>query len=110
VVAAQCQGRLSERLSLPEKKTDIYRTGAHTLWGAALPYYFIVSKLIEAGTISLKEAVANIEASPADDRFLIVAYQDGGLITVSAAALPFQLGARKADWWRPYKFASRSLR
>jgi hypothetical protein len=81
---------------------------ANTLWGAALPFYVLVSRTVEADPPSLDEAVSRIEASPDDERFLIVAYQDGGLITVTGKHLPFQVNARKADWWRPYRSASRS--
>jgi hypothetical protein len=79
-----------------------------TLWGLALPDYFYISKAFEAEAPTLKEAVLKIEASADADGFLIVAYQDAGLISVSGALLPFQIGARNAEWWAPYKSASRS--
>jgi hypothetical protein len=81
---------------------------SETLWGSALPHYFHVCKFVEAEAPSLKGAVVKIEASTDTDGFLIVGYQDGGLISVSGATLPFQIDARKAEWWAPYKSASRS--
>jgi hypothetical protein len=82
---------------------------SETLWGLALPYYLCVSEAVETEGIPLKEAVSKIEASSAKDRFLIVAYQDGGIISVSGIMLPFQEEARIADWWAPYTSASHSL-
>jgi len=80
---------------------------SETLWGAALPYYLSVSKSVEAEALPLKEAVSKIEASSAKDRFLLVAYQDGGMISVSGTVLPFQKEAKIANWWAPYTSASR---
>ncbi|MBS0219678.1 MAG: hypothetical protein JSR91_02955 [Proteobacteria bacterium] len=82
---------------------------SETLWGLALPYYLSIAKSVEANSLTLKEAVEQVEASPSADRFLLVAYQDAGVISVSGVALPFQIAARDAKWWAPYKSASRSL-
>jgi hypothetical protein len=81
---------------------------SETLWGSALPYYLSVSRSFEADAPALKQAVEAVEASGERDRFLIVAYQDGGLISVSAVELPFQANARPADWWAAYASAQRS--
>jgi hypothetical protein len=81
-----------------------------TLWGSALPYYLYVSKLFEASAPSLKEAATVVEASAETDKFLLIAYQDGGVISVSGLALPFQASAKRAEWWAPYKSAARSLK
>jgi hypothetical protein len=70
-----------------------------TLWGTSLPYYLFVSPLIEDKRLSLQDAVASAESWPSKDRFLLVAYQDGGLISVSGMLLPFQEEARPAEWW-----------
>jgi hypothetical protein len=75
---------------------------SETLWGTALPYYLYISMAFEARPPMLKQAVVEIEASGGSEKFLIVAYQDGGLISVSGAVLPFQMKARTADWWAPY--------
>ena len=75
---------------------------SEVLWGTSLPFYISVSRSFEAEARSLQEDVLRIEASPAADNFLIVAYQDGGLITVSGMILPFQVQAAPADWWRPW--------
>ena len=76
------------------RKTD-------TLWGLALPYYLIASKVAEIEPMPLDRAVARVEASGLHNEFLIVAYQDGGVISISGDVLPFQEHAKKADWWRP---------
>lgn len=71
-----------------------------TLWGTALPYYLSVSASREPETLPLTEAVADVAGKP-NKTFLVVAYQDGGIITVSGSLLAFQNGADPAEWWRP---------
>jgi hypothetical protein len=75
---------------------------SETLWGTALPYYLYISKGPEGGPLALKQAVVEIEAAAEPERFLVVAYQDGGVISVSGTVLPFQRTARDAAWWAPY--------
>jgi hypothetical protein len=82
---------------------------SETLWGAALPYYLRISRSAEADARSLKKAVELIEGSAEEENFLAVAHHDGGLISVSGVLLPFQVDVEKADWWRPYRYASRCL-
>jgi hypothetical protein len=74
---------------------------SETLWGLRLPYYVIASKTPEAEMMSLQEAVSNAETAKIPDAFVVAAYQDGGLITVSGVVLPFQIDALPADWWWP---------
>jgi len=80
---------------------------SQTLWGTALPHYLYVSQSFKGEAPSLNDAVSNVEALLEADAFLIVAYQDGGLITVSGSKLPFQADVQDASWWGPYKSASR---
>jgi len=70
-----------------------------TLWGTSLPFYLFVSPLIEDKRLLLRDAVASAESWPSKERFLLVAYQDGGLISVSGMVLPFQEEAQTAEWW-----------
>jgi hypothetical protein len=81
---------------------------SETLWGTALPHFLSISKSAEADVPTLEQTVVQTEASAEREKFLVVAYQDGGLISVSGMVLPFQVDARRAEWWRPYKSASRS--
>lgn len=76
------------------KKSDL-------LWGTAMPAYLLVSSSTETTQLPLDEAVSQIENAKASDRFVIIAYQDGGLISVTGTKLPFQENADKADWWYP---------
>ena len=76
------------------RKTD-------TLWGLSLPYYLRISTSAETQAAPLDDAVARIESARPSDEFVIVAYQDGGIISVSGRQLPFQEHAKRADWWRP---------
>ena len=70
-----------------------------TLWGTSLPYYLFVSPLIEDKRLLLRDAVADAESWPSKERFVLVAYQDGGLISVTGMVLPFQEEAQLAEWW-----------
>ena len=74
-----------------------------TLWGTVLPYHASVSRTKETENLPLWEAVARIEAAQEPDRFLVVAYQDGGVTSVSGTRFPFQADARPAEWWEPYR-------
>jgi hypothetical protein len=73
---------------------------ADTLWGLALPYYLRISEAPETEAISLEKAVIEVEAPSIENRFLIVGYQDGGIISISGRTLPFQEHAERADWWQ----------
>jgi hypothetical protein len=74
---------------------------SETLWGLALPFYICATKSIEAKTLPLSDAVSRVEAYPACDEFLLIAYQDGGVISISGTKLAFQEQAEPADWWQP---------
>jgi hypothetical protein len=71
------------------------------LWGALLPYYFWVSRSYRERPLSLKEAVTEIEGASHPDEFLLVGYEDGGVLSISSSKSNFQIGARTAEWWRP---------
>jgi hypothetical protein len=74
---------------------------SRTLWGLVLPYYISADSGSNAKALPLNEAVTQVETGTARDKFLLVAYQDGGIISVSAGGLVFQEKALRADWWRP---------
>lgn len=99
---SRCERKGSSRPSpVDESAIPQMLKATDTLWGAHLPYYLRVGTFDEGVPPPLRELVAQIEAQPDAGRFLIVAYQDGGLISVSGLILPFQIEARPADWWRP---------
>jgi hypothetical protein len=91
----------SPTITEPPSAIDVILAQSNTLWGLALPYFIRVSKSAAAGPLRLPEAVKKTEAATADDSFLIVAYQDGGVISISGRKLPFQEHAKPAGWWRP---------
>ena len=74
---------------------------SETLWGTCLSYFAIASQSSQIEKTSLVQAVSEIEGAKSSDKFAVVAYQDGGLITVSGFSLPFQVCARLAAWWVP---------
>jgi hypothetical protein len=75
-----------------DKKTE-------TLWGTRLPYYLFVAPVLEDKGLMLADAVARAESWPSKESFLLVAYEDGGLISVSGMVLSFQEAAAPAEWW-----------
>jgi hypothetical protein len=79
-------------------KVDVPRLAAS---GLSLPYYLRISEAPETEAISLERAVTKVEAGSIENRFLIVGYQDGGIISISGRMFPFQEHAKRADWWRP---------
>ncbi|MGU9980321.1 hypothetical protein ACJ4V0_09785 [Phreatobacter sp. HK31-P] len=73
---------------------------SEVLWGTALPWYLVASKTDQL-SCSLEGAVSQIGEGDLTT-VLFVAYQDGGLISVSAVAQPFHQNAVPASWWRPW--------
>lgn len=71
---------------------------SNQLWGTSLDYFFIVADSGIKDNIDLKKAIISIE-SGALPGFILVAYQDGGVISVSGKAYPFQKEAESAAWW-----------
>jgi hypothetical protein len=101
VVKRSCDGKPPLEIVAPSVIGDMLEQ-SHTLWGLALPYFVSVSKKMEAELVTLAEAVMSVEAAAAPAvRFLVVAYQDGGIISVSGTMLPFQMSAERAEWWGP---------
>jgi len=71
------------------------------LWGALLPYFLWVSNSPKKNALTLKESVGLVEAASESHEFLLVGYEDGGIISVSNTKLPFQGEAQAAEWWKP---------
>jgi hypothetical protein len=71
------------------------------LWGALLPYYLWVSSSPREHAVTLEAGIAEVQASADADAFLLVGYEDEGVISISNRKLSFQVGARPADWWQP---------
>ncbi|WP_370677824.1 hypothetical protein [Pleomorphomonas sp. PLEO] len=71
---------------------------SNTLWGTKLDYFFFVSDGDAPDNIDLANVVSSVE-SGAIPGFILVAYQDGGVISVSNKPYPFQEDAEPAAWW-----------
>jgi hypothetical protein len=71
------------------------------LWGALLPYYLWVSSSHRARAVTLAVSIAEIQAAALADAFLLVGYEDEGVVSVSNSKLSFQAGVQPADWWQP---------
>jgi hypothetical protein len=84
------QAAIEEMLNATEK-----------LWGGLLPYYLWVSKSYRERASTLREAVAEVQSASNPNEFVLVGYEDGGVISISGAELSFQVGARPANWWYP---------
>jgi hypothetical protein len=50
--------------------------------------------------LPLRQAAKEVEMQGGQEVFLLVGYEDGGVISISAALLPFQAHAPSAEWWR----------
>ncbi len=72
---------------------------SNKLWGTNLYYFFIVTDYKFEHNIDLKNAVISVESGVING-FVLIAYQDGGVISVSGKAYPFQKDAKSAPWWR----------
>ncbi len=94
-------GRSSEVVVLTSAIMEMLKQ-SETLWGLALPYYLSISSAQQPSCLDLSRAVSKIEAAADSRNFLLVAYQDGGLISVSSVLLPFQKDSDRADWWKPW--------
>lgn len=106
VAKVDCDG-LTGSIIVSESEIEEMLRQSNELWGAALPYYLKVADTFTEGALSLSNATELVESGVEKASFLIAAYQDGGLITISNAQFEFQKQARAADWWRP---ESRSVR
>jgi hypothetical protein len=101
VVKRSSDGKSPLEIATP-RAIDGMLEQSHSLWGLALPCFMSVSETIETEPVTLAEAVAGVEAATATAvKFLLVAYQDDGIISVSGTMLPFQTSAERAEWWRP---------
>lgn len=71
---------------------------SHKLWGTYLYYFFAVAGNKLGDNLDMKKAVELAEAGEFGG-FLLIAYQDGGIISVSDRPYSFQEGAEPAAWW-----------
>jgi hypothetical protein len=72
------------------------------LWGTSAPFYFVARKSqLLPDDRTLADAVVSVETMAWGDDFLLIAYQDGGLISVSGRRFTFQESAKPAPWWHP---------
>lgn len=62
--------------------------------------YFHINSSTDEPILPLVEAVAHVEGRGTDGEFLLAGHPDGGLISVSHARLPFQVGP-PITWWGP---------
>jgi hypothetical protein len=76
---------------------------SHELWGLILDCYLRCSDQCEVEPLEVKVAVKRVEMNVDSQDFLLIAYQDGGVISVSSRLLPFQQNATSATWWEPWE-------
>ncbi|PKR89713.1 hypothetical protein CXZ10_07385 [Pleomorphomonas diazotrophica] len=89
-----------------QNSSEIFRTAnvedmlekSHKLWGTNLDYFFIVTDGDLDNNMDIKKAIEYTESGKIRG-FLLAAYQDGGIISVSNKVYPFQEGAEMAAWW-----------
>lgn len=74
---------------------------SNQLWGKSLEYFLSISEFRDFSGRGLRDTIASFETDGAAG-FLLVAYQDGGVISISNKMYPFQRDALSAAWWHPY--------
>jgi hypothetical protein len=94
--------RSARRPSSKVSKTELAEmlNASKKLWGALHPDFLWLSSSPKEGAFTLNQAVAEVEAASALNEFLLVGYEDGGVISRSNSRLAFQAEARSANWWR----------
>jgi len=67
--------------------------------GAAPTDYIVVT---EAASVESKKALDAIREKETENRalsFILIGYNDGGVLSISSRYLPFHDEAQRADWW-----------
>jgi hypothetical protein len=85
--------------SVDEIEAMVQRTKNPQLAGAVLSEYFHVNAPLSDRAVSMAAAIEHVEAYGAPNEFLIVGHPNGGFVSVSRHALPFQEAAREATSW-----------
>lgn len=99
-VVQSADGILSTRGELRE--IDALLARSQELWGTTAPFYLALRKSpVPPEYETLADAVAYVETTGGSNDFLLVAYQDGGLISISETKFIFQDNAKAAMWWYP---------
>jgi hypothetical protein len=93
-----CGGQNTE--TIEHSALEDYFERTHTYWGTAPKNYVYASFNAEIDPIPLGEALSRVEDVRTSNGFLLVGYNDGGLISISKEKLPFQDRAERAPWWR----------
>lgn len=89
----QCRSNSASTVNILDMQEKSYK-----LWGTSLDYFFFVSSGEAKEEMDIKKAIEYVESGKLGG-FILVAYQDGGLISVSGKVYPFQERAESAAWW-----------
>ena len=80
---------------------DFAKIGGISHINKIMNHYFHVAMSAVGRPLSLVEAVQFVEAEGQDGEFLLAGHIEGGLVSVSRMALPFQAGVPLAKRWGP---------
>jgi hypothetical protein len=97
-------GKETPQLASLEALNTAYQESMR-LWGAHPDHYFLITKHRQIGPMMLHEAVEHAKSGSNGTLVVLLAYNDGGMISASKEKLSFQGDAR--DWtdWRPIDFS-----
>lgn len=98
-----------EQIDTATSEVETMLRQSELLWGSSLSHYLLVTGERPPRIQQLKFAVAEVESGASEVHFLLIAYQDGGIISVSKKAYPFQSTAQAAEWWRPPRSSKLNL-
>lgn len=72
---------------------------AKYLGAAPIDYILVMAKDAAMPTVGVM--IADIEGRLENSSFVLIGYNDGGVISVSNHRLPCQVDAQPAEWWKP---------
>jgi hypothetical protein len=78
-----------------------YLRNTQQLWGSFPETYFIVTHESRCSPISVDEAMKQAEAQASSIAFVLVGYNDGGVVSISNRKLPFQDQTHALANWEP---------
>lgn len=99
-----------EEPSKPADTTALkgYLEASNLLWGVDPNTYLVATHGVQPGPTTVHEAVEQAETG---GLFLLalVAYRDGGIISVSNQQFDFQLEIQPCEWWEPADWSQPAL-
>jgi hypothetical protein len=97
-------GREAPQPASPESLNTAFQESMR-LWGDYPSQYFLIARHQETGPMMLHEAVEHAKSGSDGVLAVLLAYNDGGMISASKEKLSFQEDVRDWPCWRPHDFS-----